>query len=77
MVTRETVGGSRRVHSFGVPHAHALTFGVADKGDVVERFREVSVETCLEGRAFQLIAGRSIAIISKPLEVIWSSHTDH
>ena len=34
MVTRETVGGSRRDHSLGVPHAHALTFGVAYKLDV-------------------------------------------
>ena len=59
-----------------MPHAHALTFGVADKGDVVERFREVSVETCLEVCSSSVVASL-IAIFPKPLEVIWSSHTDH
>ena len=43
-----------------MPHAHALTFGVADKGDVVERFREVSVETCLEAKVGVLSQDRRI-----------------
>ena len=58
MVTRETVGGSQCEHSDFEWHTRTLSRSVLRiSGDVVERIREVSVETCLEGNAVSIKYG--------------------
>ena len=56
MVTRETVGGSQCARSMDLEwHTRTLSRSVLrNKRDVVERFGEVSVETCLEGNAVSI-----------------------
>ena len=61
MVTRETVGGFAAWTRCFESHTRTLlTFGVANKGDVVWCVLEVSVETCLEAKVGVLTQDRRI-----------------